>query len=58
MSWGINCNGVPVLSVYTDIAEYNEWVSYVLSQASRMDPMGILVLYLSLVFPLALLVAL
>ncbi|NP_955765.1 serine protease 43 precursor [Mus musculus] len=58
MSWGINCNGVPVLSVYTDIAEYNEWVSYVLSQASRMDPMGVLVLYLSLVFPLALLVAL
>lgn len=58
VSWGINCDQVPVPSVYTDITEYNEWVRYVLSQASRMDSMGVLVLYLSPVLHLALLVAL
>ncbi|GAB1294740.1 Putative inactive serine protease 43 [Apodemus speciosus] len=58
VSWGISCDQVPVPSVYTDITEYNEWVRYILSQASRMDFMGVLVLYLSPVLHLALLVAL
>ncbi|XP_034339609.1 serine protease 43-like [Arvicanthis niloticus] len=58
MSWGSSCGQVPVPSIYTDITEYNQWVRYVLSQASHMDSMGVLVLYLSLMLHLALLVAL
>lgn len=58
MSWGSSCGQVPVPAIYTDITEYNQWVRYVLSQASHMDSMGVLVLYLSLMLHLALLVAL
>ncbi|KAL1782555.1 serine protease 42 [Sigmodon hispidus] len=58
VSWGIDCGRLSVPSVYTDIAEYNEWVRYVLSQASCMDSMEVMVLPLSLVLQLAILVML
>ncbi|XP_021085598.1 putative inactive serine protease 43 [Mesocricetus auratus] len=58
VSWGISCGGNTVPSVYTDIAEYNEWVKDILSQASCMDSGGVLVLYLSLMLQLVILVML
>ncbi|XP_059123113.1 putative inactive serine protease 43 isoform X2 [Peromyscus eremicus] len=56
VSWGINCGQVSVPSVYTDIAEYDEWLKYILSQTSCVDSMGVLVLSLSLVLQLAILI--
>ncbi|XP_028642888.1 serine protease 42-like [Grammomys surdaster] len=58
MSWGVSCGQALVPSIYTDITEYDQWVRYVLSQASHMESMGVLVLTLSLMLHLALLVAL
>ncbi|CAH6777623.1 putative inactive serine protease 43 [Phodopus roborovskii] len=58
VSWGINCGRTSIPSVYTDIAEYNEWIKYILSQASCMDCMGVLILHLSLMLQLAVLVTL
>ncbi|OBS60066.1 hypothetical protein A6R68_08806 [Neotoma lepida] len=55
VSWGIDCGQVSVPSVYTDIAEYSEWLKYILSEISCADSMGVLVLPLSLVLPLAIL---
>lgn len=58
VSWGINCGQVSVPSVYTDIAEYDEWLKYILSRTSCVDSPGVLVLSLSLVPQLAILVTL
>lgn len=55
VSWSINYSQVLVPSVYTDIAEYKEWVKFVLSRAPCVDFMGVLVLYLSPVLHLTLL---
>ncbi|XP_057624403.1 putative inactive serine protease 43 [Chionomys nivalis] len=58
VSWGINCDEVPVPLVYTDIAEYDAWLKDILSLASCTDAMGVLVLHLSLALQLAILVML
>lgn len=58
VSWGTNCDKVTVPLVYTDIAKYDAWLKHILSQASCMDAMGVLVLYLSLVLQLVILMML
>ncbi|XP_005348259.1 serine protease 44-like [Microtus ochrogaster] len=57
VSWGINCDEVPVPLVYTDIVEYDSWLKDILSLASCTNAMGVLVLHLSLALQLAILVS-
>ncbi|XP_076986490.1 serine protease 44-like [Tamandua tetradactyla] len=58
VSWSIGCGYKRYPGVYTEVAEYRDWVNDVMNQASYLDSGGLCITCLSLVLSLGILVTL